>query len=86
MANFRLLFKLHTHMARDAIINDGHGRDKVGKIYSVFLRPPSMVGLVSPAHFASAEKILPIPVSFGFSKPLMARCFITDTNSLFESF
>ena len=40
-----------------------------------------MVGLVSEAHLAMAEKTLPIPVSFGFSRPRIARCFITDTNS-----
>ena len=49
--------------------------------HSVFLTPPRMVGLVSEAHLAMAEKTLPMPVSFGFSRPRIARCFITDTNS-----
>ena len=52
--------------------------------YSVFLTPPRMVGRVSEAHLAMAEKTFPMPVSFGFSRPRIARCFITDTNSCEE--
>ena len=38
------------------------------------------------AHFVMAEKNFPTPVSLGFSRPRIARCFITLMNSLLESF
>jgi len=45
-----------------------------------------MAGLQSPLHFQREAKILEMPMSLGFSRPRIARCFITDTNSLLLSF
>ena len=50
--------------------------------YSVFLTPPIMAGLQSAAHLARELNTRLIPISLGFSRPRLARCFITLTNSL----
>ena len=42
-------------------------------------------GFWSLAHFHMAEMSLMSPVSLGFSRPRIMRCFITDTNSLLLS-
>merc|ERR1719186_2527582 len=56
------------------------------ELYSVLLTPPIIAGLQSLAHLNIEEKILEMPISLGFSSPLIALCFITLTNSLLLSF
>ena len=61
--------------------------EKMLSFYSVFRVPPNIIGCECVvAHFDNAENILPIPVSLGFSSPRIALCFMTDTNSLLDSF
>ncbi len=51
-------------------------------LYSVFLTPPMTAGRQSAAHLSIELKTRLMPMSLGFSRPRMARCFITLTNSL----
>lgn len=52
---------------------------------SVRRDPPMTAGRDSAAHLVMAEKMRPKPVSFGFSSPRSARCFMTETNSLLDN-